>query len=116
MGRRGYKANQTETVVDSTASVAAVFAADAEQLETSEAVSEVSEQSVVVEESVAVVEAEPAVSLASISQRWRVMRKQRVSLMGSLTTLNEGDIISAASYGEQAFSRLLEQGVELVPF
>jgi hypothetical protein len=107
MGRRSSQEKQAAQVVDSTDAVAAVFAADAEQPETAD---------VVLDAAPAAAEDALVAQLSSFQQRWRVTRAKRVSLFGCLTTLREGDIISAATYGEQAFSRLLEQGVELVPF
>lgn len=45
---------------------------------------------------------------------WRVARTAQVSLFGQLTTVHEGDVVSAAGYGSLGLRRLGEQ-VELIP-
>jgi hypothetical protein len=46
---------------------------------------------------------------------WKVGATVRVSLFGQITTLPEGTLVTARSYGLQGIARLREQGVKLEP-
>jgi hypothetical protein len=50
----------------------------------------------------------------SALKKYRVARTTTISLNGSITKLNEGDIVSESSYGPDLMQRILESGVPLV--
>lgn len=45
--------------------------------------------------------------------QYRVKKSKHISLSGAMTTLSEGDIVSAASHGPIGMARILDSGVEL---
>ncbi len=50
---------------------------------------------------------------AGASKRYRVKRTTTISLQGSITKLNENDIVSESSYGPDQMARILASNVPL---